>query len=171
MTKKILIILAILIIILIGLNIYSKQMPAKNTETETPIQNDTAVVYKNTEYGFNFSLPKDWKGYSIVKNTWTGSPLDNPSAQSGPKLLIRNPAWTVGAPYEDLPILVFTIDQWNGYVAEDFSVSAAPILASELGRNNKYVFALPPRWDFDYSTGYEQAQQIIASKPLKPFNL
>jgi hypothetical protein len=80
--------------------------------------------------------------------------------------LIRNPKWTATAPYEDLPVLVFTLAQWDSYVAEKFSVSAAPIQATELARNNAYVFALPPRWDFDYSTGVKEAEDIIASKPL-----
>ncbi len=171
MTKKILIIIAILIIILIGLGIYSKNTSPKEGSTETPVKADSSVIYTNPEFGFDFYLPKDWKGYSIIKNNWTGYPLNKPGDQNGPKIVIRNPAWTPGAPYEDLPILVFTIDQWNSYIAEDFSVSAAPIPASELARNNKYVFALPPRWNFDYSLGYEQAEQIITSKPIHPFNL
>ena len=93
------------------------------------------------------------------------------STETGPKLLIRNPQWTENVHYEDIPVLVFTIAQWNAYKAEDFAVSAAPILASELGRNNKYVFALPPRWDYDYSKGYQEAQSIIKSNPLKAFDV
>jgi hypothetical protein len=133
--------------------------------------NTTSVIYKNTDYGFNFTLPANWQGYSIVNETWKGSVLKSKIEQSGPKLLIRNPKWTVAVPYEDLPILIFTISQWDSYLAEDFSVSAAPILASELARNNKYVFALPPRWDFDYSLDYKEAQDIIAGKPLQAFNV
>mgnify|MGYP000098868298 CR=1 FL=1 len=131
-----------------------------------------SVVYKNADYGFTFSLPVTWKGYSIVKSEWQGFPLkETVAVTSGPKLVIRNPNWTEAAHYEDLPILVFTISQWNAYLAEDFSVSAAPIPASELGRNNTYVFALPPRWDFDLSLGYEEAQNIFKAAPLHPFDL
>lgn len=137
----------------------------------TPIQVDNSITYKNDQYGFTFSLPDSWKGYSVVENTWKGTPLNSKTAQSGPKLLIRNPKWTAGAPYEDLPILIFTIAQWNSYLAENFTVSAAPIMASEMARNDTYVFALPPRWDFDYSLGVEEAQSIIAGKPIKTFNL
>ena len=67
--------------------------------------------------------------------------------------------------------MVFTLAQWNSYIAEDFAVSAAPILATELGRNNKYVFALSPRWDFDYSFGFQEAESILQGKPLHPFSL
>lgn len=162
------------------------QTPAPVTETpasgnESPNQNpdqnqndttDAAIVYKNSQYGFNYDLPADWKGYSIVQTTWQGNAIKtNTAKQSGPKLLIRNPKWTAKLPYEDIPVLVFTIKQWGSYEAEDFAVSAAPIAASEVDRNNKYVFAMPPRWDFDYSQGYTEAQNIVNSKPLHPFAL
>lgn len=171
MNKKMIASLVLITLIILGISIYTKTTPPENIKAEISVQNDTSITYKNTDYGFDFSLPMDWQGYSVVKTTWTGYPLNKTGDQSGPKLLIRNPKWTTDAHYEDLPILVFTITQWDAYTAEDFSVSAAPIPASELSRNNKYVFALPPRWDFDYSLGYEQAQEIIANKPLRPFNI
>ena len=129
-------------------------------------------MYSNPDFGFTFALPDSWKGYSIVNNTWQGNPLTATSSkQAGPKLLIRNQKWTSALPYEDIPVMVFTVAQWNSYVAGNFSVSAAPILATELGRNNLYVFTFPPRWDFDYSEGYQEAQDIIKSNPLKTFNV
>lgn len=163
------VIIAIIAIIGAGLIFYYYR---NNTDAvKTPVQVDNSVTYRNEKYGFTFSLPDNWKGYSIVENAWKGTPLNSKTAQSGPKLLIRNPKWTASAPYEDLPVLVFTISQWNSYIAENFTVSAAPIMASEMARNDTYVFALPPRWDFDYSLGVEEAQYIIASKPLKTFNI
>jgi len=33
------------------------------------------------------------------------------------------------------------------------------------------VFALPPRWNFDYSEGYEEAESIVKTNPLKTFNI
>ena len=170
MNQKTLIPLAIIIVAL-GAILYLFYSPSKDTPMVTIDPSTTSVTYKNTDYGFDFSLPINWQGYSIVKDTWKGNMLKGTVAQSGPKLLIRNPKWTTSAPYEDLPILVFTIPQWNAYLAEDFSISAAPIQASELARNNKYGFALPPRWDFDYSLNYKEAQDIIVSKPLHPFNV
>ncbi len=136
----------------------------------TPIT--TTISYKNPEYGFNFKLPISWQGYSIVTSSWNGTPLTSTTTvQSGPKLVIRNPKWTTSVPYEDLPILVFTISQWNAYMKESFTISAAPLQATELGRNNVYVFALPARWDFDYSLNFKEAEDIIASKPLSTFNI
>jgi hypothetical protein len=148
---------------------------ANDDALEIPIIFGTAsasVTYKNADYGFNFSLPDNWKGYSVVQKTWTGTPLTpGTKSETGPKLLIRNPNWTADIPYEDIPILVFTLAQWDSYTAENFTVSAAPIPASELARNNSYVFALPPRWDFDYSKGVEDAQNILKSNPLKTFDI
>ena len=141
--------------------------------TKTPISTaNSSVMYSNPDFGFTFSLSDSWKGFSIINNTWEGTPLTSTSSkQTGTKLLIRNPRWTSGLPYEDIPVMVFTLTQWNSYRAGNFSVSAAPISATELGRNNLYVFALPPRWDFDYSEGYAEAQNIIKSNPLKTFNV
>lgn len=161
-------VIIIIIVLCVGVVLYSSR---DNAVGGTPNLNDTSVTYKNTEYGFTFSLPVSWQGYSIVQGAWKGNLLKDKAEQTGPKLLIRNPKWTESAPYEDLPILVFTIPQWNAYLAENFSVSAAPIQASELARNNMYVFALPPRWDYDYSLGYKEAQDIIAGNPLRAFNV
>ena len=167
------IILVVLIVVIVsGFGVYL--FHSKN-KIVLPVNNEvtslvSSVVYNNTDYGFTFSLPQDWNGYTIIKNTWQGNPLNTKTIETGPKLLIRNPKWTTTLPYEDIPILVFTIPQWNSYLAENFSIGAAPIQASELARNNTYVFALPARWDFDYSLGFEEAQNIIAGKPLHPLN-
>lgn len=163
----------LVVIVAIGIlsySFYSKKnvSPVNNP----PMGTDSLVLYKNSEYGFTFSLPDSWKGYSVVENVWKGSPLATTSAdETGPKLLMRNPKWTEALPYQDIPILIFTLKQWDSYTAENFSVSAAPFPASELARNNMYVFALPPRWNFDYSEGYAEAENIVKSNPLKTFNI
>ncbi len=162
---------SVLIIIAFGALIY---FLFSFRDNEIVLTNDpvtTSITYKNDDYGFNFSLPSTWEGYSIVRGVWEENPILSSSTQKGPKLLVRNPKWTALAPYEDIPILVFTLSQWNAYLAENFSVSAAPIKASELGRNNVYVFALPPRWDFDYSLDFKEAHDIIIGNPLRTFNI
>lgn len=141
------------------------------TDVATTTTPTTEVTYTNNEFGFNFSLPQSWAGYSVLAETWTGTPITaTTTKQTGPKLIIRNPKWTKALPYEDIPVLVFTTAQWSAYIAENFSVSAAPILATELGRNDRYVFALPPRWNFDQSEGYAEAENIVKANPLKAFN-
>ena len=139
------------------------------TATSSP---SSAVVYNNTQYGFTFSLPADWQGFTTVSETWTGNPLAGSQYTSnitGPEILIRNPNWTAQNPYEDIPVMVFTPAEWAEIQKETLGVSAAPIPPSELGQNAKYVFALPPRYDFDYKTGYQEVEQIIASNPLNGY--
>jgi len=139
--------------------------------TSTPIS--LPVKYDNTQYSFIFSLPANWQRYSVYTKQWQGCPLngseDCSKAIHGPEIYIRNPNWTVKNPYEDIPIMVFTIDQWNQIQQEKIGVSAAPFPPSELGRNKTYVFALPPRYDYDFSIGYQEVEKIIQSNPLRGF--
>jgi len=111
-----------------------------------------SIVYRNSAYGFCFALPKSWKGYTIVAEQWGGTILSSGKAVQGPQLLIRNPKWTKAAPYQDIPIMIFTPAEWQQVAAATMAVSAAPIGPSELGHNSKYVFALPPRWIGFYDT-------------------
>lgn len=147
----------------------SEKTPFVIPTVEQP--NEPLVTYNNSDYGFTFSLPSDWKGYSIVKSAWNGYSQTKATTETGVTLIIRNPKWTSGHHYEDIPIMIFTTSQWNSYLAEDFHTSAAPFNASELAHNNRYVFALPPRWDYDFSQGYQEAENILSTKPLHPFNL
>jgi hypothetical protein len=173
MLKNSLIAVALVVVIASGIVTYiSYSNDKKEIVVTTETTASTTVEYRNDEYGFVFSLPENWKGYQIVQSIWDGNNLvASNKKQSGPKFLIRNPKWTSTLPYQDIPIIVFTIAQWNSYMNEDFSISAAPILATELGRNNIYIFALPPRWNFDYSERFEEAVSIVESKPLKAFDL
>jgi hypothetical protein len=47
------------------------------------------------------------------------------------------------------------------------NVSAAPFPPTELGRNKRYVFALPPRYDYAFLDGYLEVEEIMRGKPLK----
>lgn len=132
---------------------------------------ETSVEYKNSEFGFSFALPMSWKGYLVLNENWEGLIIDSPSSSKivGPKISIRNPLWTVENPRQDIPIMIFTPDQWNLILQEKISLGAAPIGPSELGRNAKYIFALPARYNFAFPIGFEEVQAIIDSKPLIGF--
>ncbi|MCX6754284.1 MAG: hypothetical protein NTU81_00440 [Candidatus Nomurabacteria bacterium] len=172
MKNKILILVIVLLLIVAGSIAYLFYFKNIKPVLSPVVNINPAIEYNNTEYGFSFALPDDWKGYSIIQNNWEGNPLNNSSSKEiGPKIIIRNPNWTSTLPYEDIPIMIFTLKQWNSYLAEDFSVGAAPIPAIELARNNAFVLALPARWNFDYSKGFEQADSIIKSNPIKVFNV
>lgn len=131
-----------------------------------------SVIYKNTQYGFGFSLPDSWKGFAIVIDQWEGSAVgDARTVETGPEILIRHPEWTSENPRQDIPIMIFTPTQWESLQQERFHIGAAPIGPSELGRNGKYVFALPARYNYAFPTGYEEVEEILKSKPLQPLDI
>jgi len=134
-----------------------------------------AVVYQNIEYGFRFQLPDSWRNFTAVDNQWKGTALEGPQAgeviETGPLISIRHPLWTEETPRQDIPIMVFTISQWNAIQLEQLSLGAAPIGPSELGRNNKYVFALPARYNYAFPLGFEEVEQILKDNPLQPVNV
>lgn len=148
----------------------SLQDAVPSSAEPSTITNSIAIVYKSAQYGLIFSLPKDWKGYSIVNSQWEGLAIDvevgEKGVQSGPMISIRSPKWTSKTPTQDIPIMVFTISQWNSLQQGVFHIGAAPINPSELGRNNSYVFALPARYNFAYPARYEEVEMILKGKPL-----
>jgi hypothetical protein len=168
-SKTLTIIIGLLVIT--GFTLYYFETTLK-PEATAPTATSSAIMYRNDDFGFVFALPDSWRGYSVVYETWEGNSLLAPSTtQTGTKILLRHPKWTESLPYEDIPVLVFTAAQWNLYLAEGFTISAAPIPATELGRNSQYVFALPPRWNFDYREEYEEAEEIVQSNPLTGFEI
>lgn len=136
------------------------------TETASP-STATTIVYSNTLYGFTFTLPLDWKGYTVVNDSWRGyDPNTNMTVQTGSLILIRNPQWTAAKKMQDIPIMVFTIGQWDSLIREEYAVSPAPIPPSELARNAQFVFALPARYNYAFPEGYQEVDEILQGKPL-----
>jgi len=133
-----------------------------------------SVSYENAEYGFRFALTEGWRGYTIVSGQWEGDVLENGQpvlgAVKGPMISIRHPLWTEEKPRQDIPILIFTLDQWDSLQEGKFHIGAAPINPSELGRNNKYVFALPARYNFAFPEGFEEVEKMLETKPLQPIS-
>jgi hypothetical protein len=186
------------ITLLLSVSLYSHASRATETPTPMPkegyskgqlqpvVENETTgvgnlvgdfgrklqMVYKNTQYGFEFSLPDSWKGYTIVTDKWEGSATgDARTVETGPMLLIRHPQWTTQHQRQDIPIMIFTQTQWNSLQQEKFHIGAAPVGPSELGRNRGYVFALPARYNYAFPTGYEEVEEILKSKPLKSLTI
>ena len=136
-------------------------------------QNITQLEYKNAEYGFSVSLPATWMGYTVTNDEWSGDAIGDQLGEThyttGTVVSIHNPKWTKEVMYQDIPIMIFTLNQWEELQQEKFHIGAAPIPPSELGRNAKYVFALPARYNFAFPLGFEEVDQIIQGKPLKTF--
>jgi hypothetical protein len=149
--------------------------PSAASNTPSASASSTLIVYKNTDYGFNFTLPEAWNGYSIESSQWEGLAIEGESGEkvveTGPIISIRDPQWTAQVPRQDIPIMVFTLDQWNSLEHDKFHIGADPVGPSELGRNNRYVFALPARYNFAFPEGYEEVEKIMESKPLEAAQL
>lgn len=175
MNKKLL--FTIIIIVLVGILGYvwfinnNKNNPTDgNISTST--QTENLVEYINNQYGFSFSLPKNWEGYSIATSSWEGyalGPNGNIPAEHGVLILIRNPKWTAQNVYQDIPVMIFTLKQWDLLQKDQFHIGAAPIGPTELGRNTQYIFALPARYNFAFPTGWEDVQNILDTHPLNTF--
>jgi hypothetical protein len=89
--------------------------------------------------------------------------------EKGPCLSIRHPQWTEESPRQDIPIFIFTHRQWKLVNDGSISVSAAPYGPSKIGRNRRYVFALPPRYSTNEDEGYVEVGEIMRRKPLHAF--
>jgi hypothetical protein len=125
-----------------------------------------SLIYRNTKYGFTFSLPAFYEGYNVREETWSGGAPGKSDTKHGPKIFISN----LSIPdYQEIPIMVFTHAEWDMVEKGELVVSAAPIGPSELGRNATYVFALPARYNFADATGIWEVSELLDRKPLKGF--
>lgn len=132
-----------------------------------------SIVYQNDKYGVSFALPATWEGYRIIDTKWEGYSLESQQSgkvtESGPIINIRHPQWTAQNPRQDIPIMIFTLAQWEALQQEQFHIGAAPIGPNELGRNSNYVFALPARYNYAFPAGHEEVNAILESKALKAY--
>ena len=143
----------------------------ENKDKEKINPNQTEILYENTEYGLTFTLPTSWGHYQIVSDSWEGISIDQQQIENGQILLIRHPEWTEEKPRQDIPIMIFTHDQWSSLENGEFHIGAAPIGPTKLGQNNEYVFALPARYNFAFLEGYEEVGTILENNPLQPKNV
>ena len=148
---------------------------SSSNEGQTSLQAGI-IEYRDEGYGLAIDLPSSWQGYSIVKGGgWTGYNYIEGKGDvvitSGPGFSIRHPEWTTDNPRQDIPIMIFTLEQWADLSKEKFHLgTAAPIGPTGLGRNSKYVFALPARYNYAFLPGWEEVERIINDKSLKFFN-
>jgi len=100
---------------------------ASQDQTERATHNtkkSKSVVYANKKYGFRFSLPESWRGYSITIGEWEGGDgrtyqsYEDVPPQKGPFISIGHPRSTEGNPRQNILIMVFTKAQWQ-LVEED----------------------------------------------------
>ena len=80
--------------------------PASSQSSSATQTQTTSIEYKNAQYGFCFSLPESWGGYSILAHRWTGfhntgGPRGDEKVTSGPVISIRHPRSTSEDPRQD----------------------------------------------------------------------
>lgn len=179
---KIFLFVGVILLILAGLIL---NWGEKNPEIETNTNQDTTsasvtedkdgkIVYKNTEYGFQISLSDSWKGFKTVFDEWEGDSVNSAGGvdigtEHGPMILVRHPKWTEKTPRQDIPVMIFTRAQWEDMTTEKFHIGAGPVSPPEIGRNTKYIFALPARYNYTYMEGYEDVEQILSRGSFKTF--
>ena len=168
-------VIPLIVAIVVILAIIACVLVYENKKVEAPVVTNTSgeQTYTNSEYGFTMQFPASWKGYSVVNRTWQGWAIDGSNQKySGPEILIKNPQTTTEQQYQDIPIMIFTHEQWGPETGMEiigvsehpagFSVSAAPIGPAKIGENSKYFFATPPRWwGFTSDLGGEEAVNIV----------
>ena len=124
------------------------------------------VRYHNAQYGLTFFLPVSWQGYSVLVQKWEGQKYLAESdevvvRERGPVIVLRHPRWRAGAPYQDIPIQVFTRSQWEAHHQGSFSIGAGG-LQEEIQHNSKYVFAISSRFNADDTVrGWKEANDIV----------
>jgi hypothetical protein len=104
-----------------------------------------------------------WEGYT------SDSAKGDVVVEQGPLISIVHPSSTPQQPRQDIPIMIFTIQQWDHLQRGDWHMGAAPIGPMELGRNSHYVFALPARYNYAFPEGWEEVEQIISNHPMRTF--
>jgi len=155
MNSKLNLILVLVITALIAGGLYfSFQTVSNNTHSDT-------LLYKNSQYGFTLTLPKTWSSYKVTEE----------AIQYGESVTLRHPLWTSAAPRMNIPILIYPLSQWQKWETTNFDgyPTAAPIGPTERGRNNKYVFATAPRYNYSFAEGFEEVENIIQT--LKGFDI
>lgn len=172
MNKKVYIIIGVVVILLLVLYLGVGKRNQTNIPTKNPpvaVSNNpvlSRINYKNVEYGFVMNLPESWDDFTTIEDEWVGDSLDTSGqkqvqSEKGTLISIRHPDWDYKSPRQDIPIMVFTLRQWSDMQADKFHIGAAPINPGEIGRNKKYVFAIPARYNFAYLIGFEEVDQII----------
>jgi hypothetical protein len=124
------------------------------------------LAYRNPQYEFTFFLPASWKGYSVLNEQWNGQAYFAASdkaegTEHGPLIVLRHPEWKVDAPWQDIPILVFTRSQWKAERQGQFSIFAGGV-EQEIAHNSNYVFAIHSRFNWNESVkGSREAEGIV----------
>jgi hypothetical protein len=126
------------------------------------------VRYHSARYELTFYLPPSWRGYSVSIQQ-----IDDERYSSAedrliivghtPMITLRHPQSQVDAPYQDIPILVFTPVQWEALHRGELwpSIFAGGVM-DELWHNQRFVFAMSSRYNAaDEVSGWKEVADIV----------
>jgi hypothetical protein len=125
------------------------------------------IRYHNSQYDLTLYLPTDWKGYSVLTDEWEGETYlpekdKDVVLARGPIIELRNPQWKTNDLYQDIPIFIFTRQQWDDIHLGKYDAVGAGGIIYELWHNGKYVFGIHSRYNSDDSVkGWKEAQDIV----------
>ncbi len=126
------------------------------------------VRFRDERYGLTFYLPAAWRGYSVSVQQ-----LDDERYSPGGATqivvgntsmsVLRHPQWQPNAPYQDIPILVFTRDQWDAFHHGELWPSLfAGGTIDELWHNGRFVFAMWSRYNAaDEVRGWREVAAVV----------
>jgi hypothetical protein len=133
---------------------------------EASHRSEFPVRYHNQLYGLTFRLPASWQGFTVLTQQWEGIsyiPTKDITevTEQGPLIVLRHPRWTARDPYQDIPIFVFTRNQWESDKLGRFAIGAGGF-DEEIGHNSKFVFAISSRFNGDDSlNGWREASDAV----------
>ncbi len=98
-------------------------------------------------------LPATWQDHSVsiqeVELTrYEPGEVTQVLVGRAPMITLRHPNWRASAPYQDIPVVVFTRVQWDSLHRGKFWPAAfAGGVMDELWHNQEFVFAMNTRWN------------------------
>jgi hypothetical protein len=125
------------------------------------------IRYYNAQCNFTFYLPTNWQGYSVLMEEWEGKTYlpekDKDVVLSrGPIIVLRNPQWKTNILYQDIPIYIFTRQQWDDIHLGKYDAVGAGGDIDELWHNDKFVLGIHSRYNADDSINdWKEVQDIV----------
>ena len=124
--------------------------------------------YRDARYGLTFFLPSSWRGYSVSvqeleDETYSSAKDKQVIVGHTPMITLQHPQWQATAPYQDIPILVFTRAQWDALHQGQLwpSLFAGGVM-DELWHDQRFVFAMSSRYNAaDGVRGWKEAADIV----------
>lgn len=162
----------IIILVLVAGYLYASYLARKNydlvaLEAQKAQTANRQLVYRDQTFGFSIDLPESWRGYTVnhIKDDIydvTGKVKTNNGVVDSFEIIeLHHPAEDAQNPREDMPVYIFRPEQWEHIQNGEWSVGAAPIPPSVLGRNSRWIITLPARYNYDFKTGWEEVDELV----------